>query len=283
MFRQGHILNKLLGQYSTPLFMGILNVTPDSFSDGNNYLDLVNATKRAKELISEGADILDIGGESTRPQASTVDLKTEIDRVIPVIHKIREFSNITISVDTRKAEVAKLAIKAGADIINDISALRFDKQMIKVLSMNPEIGIILMHMIGEPDTMQINPDYDDVINEINDFFYERLQYCMNYNIDKSKIIIDPGIGFGKDLKHNLSIISGLSKFKYHNVPILLGASRKRFISELSKAEPQERLAGSLAVTDVCINADIDIIRVHDIKEHKQYAKVKKAIMDAEIL
>lgn len=258
---------------SSPKIMGILNVTPDSFSDGNKFLDTEKAVKKALQMIEEGADFIDIGGESTRPGAQKVELQEELDRVIPVIKKIRQKSDIPISIDTYKSEVAEAALAAGADLINDISALRFDEKMIEILQYNKSVPVILMHMLGTPQTMQKEPFYNDVIEEIIEFFQERIEYCIANGIDISRIIIDPGIGFGKRQEDNLEILEKLSEFKCFGVPVLLGASRKSFISRIYPSEAGERLEGSLAAAALGLEAGANIFRVHDVKAHKRFLQV----------
>ncbi|MFO7660657.1 MAG: dihydropteroate synthase [Candidatus Cloacimonadaceae bacterium] len=278
-----HIIHKLFKEKPLPLVMGILNVTPDSFSDGNHYLQFDQALEHAKHLIDTGADLIDIGGESTRPGSQAVSSEQEIHRVIPVIEAIRKFSEICISVDTRKHIVAKYAIQAGAEIVNDISALRYDKNMVELLNDYPQVGIILMHMQGEPSTMQEDVHYNDVVENIMTFFQERLTFCNMHGIVKSRIFLDPGIGFGKYKTHNLSILANLEKLNCLNLPLVVGASRKRFINDIFPSEPSDRLAGSLAATQACLNAEIDIIRVHDVREHIQYIKVSSAIKSSKQL
>lgn len=257
--------------------MGILNVTPDSFSDGSEFYDTGKAVEHAIQMEKEGADIIDIGGESTRPGAEKVIVQRELDRVIPVIEKIRRNSDIPISIDTYKSAVAKEALTAGADIINDISALRFDEKMIDVLKENPEVPVILMHMLGTPETMQKYPHYDDVIEEILAFFKERIEFCKEHEISESRIMIDPGIGFGKRQEDNLKILQKLAEFSCFGVPVLLGASRKSFIGKIYDSLPKERLVGSLATTAMALEYGINFIRVHDVKEHKRFAQVWQKI------
>ncbi|MDA3814695.1 MAG: dihydropteroate synthase [Candidatus Cloacimonetes bacterium] len=257
--------------------IGILNVTPDSFSDGNQYFDTENAVKRALEMISEGSDIIDIGGESTRPGAMKVNAESELERVIPVIKKMRKQSDIPISIDTRKAEVAEKAVQAGASILNDISALQFDADMIKVLQKYPKVPLIMMHMQGTPETMQENPHYEDVIEEILNFFEERINFCEVNGVHKKRIIIDPGIGFGKRQKDNLIILKKIAEFKCLGAPITLGASRKSFIGNIYDSDAAERLAGSLASTALAFQNNIEMIRVHNVREHKNFLKVMKEI------
>lgn len=278
MFAKGHLINKICETKTLPLLMGILNVTHDSFSDGNKHLELSKAVEHAKMLIADGADIIDIGGESTRPGAALVDVGEEIERVIPVTKAIREFSDIPISIDTRKSAVARLGINAGANIINDVSALRFDYEMVNILKDNPHVCIILMHMLGKPETMQLNPQYKDVLEEIRIFFTERISFCKENGISESRILLDPGIGFGKATEHNLEILANLQYFKSMHLPLVVGASRKRFINDIQPSNPNQRLAGSLAATEICLDSSVDVIRVHDIKEHFQFIKVLDAII-----
>ncbi|MBN2830086.1 MAG: dihydropteroate synthase [Candidatus Cloacimonetes bacterium] len=257
--------------------MGILNITPDSFSDGNNFIHLMDALNQARLMLKEGADVIDIGGESTRPGAETVDLETELKRVIPVIQALRKDTDIPLSVDTYKSEVARKAIEAGANIINDISALRFDPEMINVLRDNPEIKVVLMHMYGTPKTMQENPKYDNVIEELLEFFEERITYCTNNGISRDRIIIDPGIGFGKRQQDNLNILRYLSSFHSFGCDVLLGASLKSFINRIDISTPENRLAGTLATTGLAIESKLQFVRVHNVKENFQYIKVYNAI------
>ena len=257
--------------------MGILNVTHDSFSDGDQYFDTGKAVERALEMIAEGANIIDIGGESTRPGAKKINVETEIERVIPIIQELRKHLSIPISIDTTKAEVAEKAIQAGASILNDISAMQFDAEMIKILQNYPEVPVILMHMQGTPEKMQEAPFYEDVIEEILDFFEERIKFCEENGISKERIIIDPGIGFGKRQEDNLIILKKISEFKCLGCPILLGASRKRFIGNIYDSSATERIAGSLASAAFAFQNEIEIIRVHDVREHRRFLKVMKEI------
>lgn len=253
--------------------MGILNVTPDSFSDGSQFMLKEAAFKRVIQMEVCGADIIDIGGESTRPGSAEVSLQEELDRVIPIIEKIRSEKNIPISIDTRKSAVACEALKKGANIINDISALRFDDGMVNVLQDFPNVPVILMHMQGTPDNMQKNPNYMNTVEEIIAFLQERIDFCQFNDISLDRIIVDPGIGFGKRLEDNLKILSNLDQFKSLNVPVLLGASRKSFINAIYKSEPSERLEGSLAATALAWEQKIEIVRVHDVRSHKCFLDV----------
>ncbi len=275
--------SKILNCYGTKLklnetkIMGILNVTPDSFSDGNKYLNADKAVERALEMIVQGADIIDIGGESTRPGAKRISAEVELKRVIPIIKELRNNSDILISIDTTKAEVAKEALQAGASILNDVSALQFDADMIGVLQNFPEVPVVLMHMQGTPETMQDDPHYEDVIEEILNFFEERINYCEVNGISRKRIVIDPGIGFGKRQEDNLNILKKISEFKCLGVPIILGASRKSFIGNIYDSDMEGRLAGSLAATAFAFQNNIEIIRVHDVLQQSRFLNILKEI------
>lgn len=258
---------------------GILNVTPDSFSDGNKFIDQNAAVEHGLELVEAGADVIDIGGESTRPGAERISSEVELKRVLPVIEKISHYADIPISIDTTKAEVAREALRAGASIINDVSALRFDDEMLSVLHNNPDVPIILMHMKGTPKDMQKEPHYKDTIGEILDFFRQRITVCIEHGIALHRIIIDPGIGFGKRFEDNMIIMKNLSVFHEFGVPVMLGASRKRFINQIYPSAPEERLAGSLATTSVAFVNKVSFIRVHDVREHKQFLLTMEKIWD----
>lgn len=253
--------------------MGIINVTPDSFYANSrvNELELLN---RVEQMIKDGVEIIDIGGESTRPGADPVPLEEEIKRVVPAVKMIRKHFDIPISVDTYKAEVAKLSLEEGADIINDISALRMDERMINIVSYY-KCPIIIMHMKGTPKTMQQNPQYDNVVGEIIDFFKERIEYLKSCGIEE--IIIDPGIGFGKTLQHNLEILNKIDEFRVLGQPILIGASRKSMIGMILDKPPEERLNGTLAITAYCTLHNVEIVRVHDVRENVEVVKVIEAI------
>jgi dihydropteroate synthase len=268
--------NKIL-DLSTTRIMGILNVTPDSFSDGSRYMDPELAFNRALEMIDAGADILDIGGESTRPGADKVTAEQELERVIPVIEKIRAVSDIPISIDTYKARIAEAALNSGADLINDISALRFDERMLEILKNNPEIPVILMHMKGEPGNMQKDPKYEDVVPEILSFLRERIEFCTEAGIDPDRILLDPGIGFGKRQQDNLDILHKISEFKCLGRPVVLGASRKSFIDRIYKSDAENRLEGSLAAAAQAVSQGVNILRVHDVLSTKRFIKTLQEI------
>lgn len=265
-----------------PMVMGILNVTPDSFSDGGRFAELDAAVERACRIIEEKGDIIDIGGESSRPGSEPVALKDELERVIPVVLAVRKISEIPISIDTTKAEVARQAIEAGADIINDISALRFDAQMAEA-AVESGVPVILMHMRGLPKTMQVDPIYENCVAEIKDFFRERLERCRRYGIQREKIILDPGIGFGKRLEDNLAILRHIAEFKETGCPIMVGTSRKSFIGHISGGanEAEERIGGSIASALVGLMGGVDIIRVHDVAATVEAIKVWKALQESE--
>ena len=257
--------------------MGILNVTPDSFSDGGQYFDRTLAIKRAHEMVEEGADIIDIGGESTRPGSEPVPLEEEIARTIPVIEEISKKIKVPISIDTYKAEVAKRALDAGASIVNDISGLRFDSEMPKVVSQY-KVPVVIMHIKGTPKNMQANPIYEALIPEIMDYLRESIRLAMKSGIAEDKIIIDPGIGFGKTYDHNLEIIKNLHEFTLLEKPLLVGVSRKAFIGKiLGDAPASERLEGTAAAVAISILNGANIIRVHDVKEMKKVAMVADAV------
>ncbi len=258
------------------LVMGIVNVTPDSFSDGGQFYDPQVAISHAKKLVLEGADIIDIGGESTRPGSEAVSLEDELNRVIPVIKGIADDVSVPISIDTCKSEVARAALDAGASIINDISAMRFDPVIADVASEH-EVPLILMHMQGTPRDMQKNPDYRDVVVDIKNFLNERIDFAVSKGVSKDNIIIDPGIGFGKTLENNYDIIRRLNEFTELGQPVLIGTSRKSFIGMTLDLEVTERLIGSLATITMSIVNGVDMVRVHDVKESVQTVKMTDAI------
>lgn len=263
------------------LVMGILNVTPDSFSDGGQFFSLESALERARQLIREGADILDIGGESSRPGAQPVPAEEELRRVIPVIRAIRAESNVPISVDTYKASVAEAALEAGANMVNDISALRFDPQMVSVVA-RARVPVVLMHMQGEPRTMQQNPVYTDVVREIKEFLAERIAFAVACGVKKERILIDPGIGFGKTVAHNIEILRRLGELTELHCPIVIGTSRKSFIGWLggTGAEPlpvDKRLEGTIASNVIAVLNGAQVVRVHDVAPLKRALAIVDAV------
>ena len=259
--------------------MGTLNLTPDSFYDGGQYSTKAAAIEQALQMLEEGADIIDIGGESSRPGARPVSAEEELERVIPVIEALHRRTDILLSVDTTKVAVAMEAIEAGASIVNDISALRFDSKMARLVA-DRGVFIVLMHMKGKPETMQKGPSYNDPVEEIKAFFAERIEAAISAGIAADKIIIDPGIGFGKRLSDNLAIIRGLSKFSALDAPILVGLSRKSFLGDILNLPAEERLEGTIAANAIAILNGADIIRVHDVKEGRRTADVARALRNA---
>ncbi|MCK4563077.1 MAG: dihydropteroate synthase [Verrucomicrobia bacterium] len=244
--------------------MGILNVTPDSFSDGGDFSDPSAAVDRALEMVAQGADIIDIGGESTRPGAGPVSKEEEIGRTIPVIERIRAQSDVFISIDTMKAEVALQALEAGADVINDVSAFEADLNMVEVAA-KTRAGVVLMHMKGVPQTMQDEPNYGDVVPEVCTYLERRLDFAAQRGVRHDRMVIDPGIGFGKTVEHNLELLRGLPELTKRGSPILVGASRKSFIGQvLGRGNPAERQAGSLGVAAWAAMRGAHILRVHDV-------------------
>jgi len=258
------------------LVMGILNVTPDSFSDGGLYLKTNKAIERGCQMAEEGADIIDVGGESTRPFSKRVSLEEEMERVLPVIEGLKRHLDIPISIDTYKAKVAQEAIKAGASIVNDISALRFDEQMIDVIK-KEDVPVILMHMKGTPEDMQLNPVYEDVVSEIKEFFSERINTLSSQGLRKDMMILDPGIGFGKNLDHNLRILKEIETFYEFNMPVLLGTSNKSFIGKILNNQPHKREAGTLASVAYAAMKGVHIVRVHSVKKSVEVIKIITAI------
>jgi dihydropteroate synthase len=256
--------------------MGILNVTPDSFYDGGKFSNLDEAVKRGIKMAEEGADVIDIGGESTRPRSEPISLEEELSRVIPVIERLSKEIEVPLSIDTYKSFVAKKALDSGASMINDISALRFDPEMKKIAA-EYKVPIVLMHIKGTPKNMQDDPYYDDVMKEISSYLKESIQIAKDAGIEEDKIIIDPGIGFGKRLEDNLDILKNLSILKTLEKPILVGPSRKSFIGKVLDLPPEERLEGSLGALAVAIFNGANLVRVHDVKESLRVAKLVDAI------
>jgi len=247
--------------------MGVLNITPDSFSDGGQYFDTDKAIESAKCMISQGADIIDVGGESTRPGAKSVSTADEIDRVIPVIKALHHSTDTPISIDTSKPDVMRLAAEAGASMVNDVCALSANGALETVATLN--IDVCLMHMQGSPRTMQKNPTYNNVIDDIKDFFDQRIQACINAGIAEDKIILDPGFGFGKTLDHNLEILRRFNEFKDFGLPLLAGLSRKSMIGTLlNDRNVDGRVVGSVAGAIIATQNGADIVRVHDVLETK---------------
>ena len=262
-----------------PILIGILNVTPDSFSDGGDFLDPEKAAERAATMLDEGAQIIDVGGESTRPGSDPVSPDEELNRVLPGIQGILEgHPGAIISVDTYRASTARAALEAGAGIINDVTALRGDPEMVGVVA-DAECPVILMHMLGEPKTMQKDPHYDDVVREVRDFLAERVVHAEKAGVAPDKIILDPGVGFGKTLEHNLALLENLDAIAELGYPVLVGASRKRFIgSIISAEEAKNRVAGTVATSVLAYERGATLFRVHDIRANREGLDVAEAIL-----
>ncbi len=261
--------------------MGVINVTPDSFSDGGLYFQKETAVEHGHRLAKEGADIIDVGGESTRPFSEEVSLQEELDRVIPVIEALSHALPVPISIDTYKAEVARQALKAGASIINDISALRFDPEIATVAA-KAGVPMILMHMQGKPGNMQEAPFYQDLIPEILDFLQQAIDRAVAAGIEEDMIIVDPGIGFGKTVEHNLQIIKELRRFCALNRPILLGTSNKSFIGHILDKEPHERNTGTMATIAAGVLNGASIVRVHNVKKAVETVRIIDAIRNGRL-
>jgi dihydropteroate synthase len=251
--------------FKRPLVMGVLNVTPDSFSDGGRFLSIDAALGQAQRMIDEGADIIDIGGESTRPGSDPTPANEEQDRVLPVIEYVHREFDTPVSIDTYNSATARTALDAGAAIVNDVSALRFDPDMASLVA-DRKSPVILMHMLGRPRNMQLKPRYEDCVREIGEFFEERIEYAESQGIERLQIILDPGIGFGKRLHDNLDILARLAEFTRFGRPVMVGASRKSFIEKLNPvgSEADERIGGSIAAVIIAVTHGASIVRVHDV-------------------
>jgi len=274
-----HLNDWLLSKKKQSLIMGILNITPDSFSDGGDFFEKNIAIDRALEMVEQGADIIDIGGESTRPFSDSVSLKEEISRVIPVIEGICKESDVCISIDTTKSKVASEALEAGASIINDISAMEIDSLMVDV-ALKFNCPIVLMHMKGTPKNMQDNPQYQSLISDIKEYLLARIDFVVSKGIDRNKIIIDPGIGFGKTVENNFEIINNLDQFVKMNFPVLLGASRKSFIGASLNLPEKDRLEGSIAANIIGLQKGAKIFRVHDVVETNRAMVIANKIFNS---
>ena len=262
---------------SRTLLMGILNVTPDSFSDGGRFLDPETAVEHGLRMVEEGADVLDIGGESTRPGSEPVSVQEEIDRVCPIIESLAPQTDVPISIDTYKAEVAQAACRVGAKIVNDISGLHFDPKIVNVV-LKYGAGLVLMHIKGTPRDMQTDPTYENLFSEIILYLKEGMDRAVEAGVLRSSIVLDPGIGFGKNLEHNLALIGNLERLTIVRRPILMGVSRKSFIGKLTDAKVDDRLPGTAAAVAACILNGAGIMRVHDVKEMVQVARITDAIV-----
>lgn len=277
-------MNFICGQYqlnlNRPHVMGIINVTPDSFSDGGQFVSINLAVEQALKLIAEGADILDVGGESTRPGAHPVSLNEELNRVIPVIEALSSVSTVPISIDTYKPEVMRLAIAAGADIVNDIRALQ-EPDALDIVA-NSKAGVCLMHMQGLPQTMQLAPQYDDVVSEVKQFLIDRMNVAISHGIAKNRILLDPGFGFGKTRAHNISLIQQLNKLIDIGQPLLVGLSRKSVLGSITGGDESQRLYASIAASVISAMNGAKIIRVHDVKATVDALKVVTVIQQTQI-
>ncbi|MGC8834074.1 MAG: dihydropteroate synthase [Armatimonadota bacterium] len=268
----------LLTGSSRTLVMGILNVTPDSFSDGGRYISTDAAVEHALEMVSEGADIIDVGGESTRPGATPVPADEEMRRVLPVIERLAEASSVPISVDTYKAVVAREAVRAGACMINDISGLRFEPELARVAADTGSF-LVIMHSIHTPATMQENPCYENVVEEVRSFLERQVEFAERQGVPRERMLVDPGIGFGKTLEHNLQLLRGLPRLAELGQPVLVGVSRKSFIGMLlGGASPEERLEGTLASVVLSIAGGARVVRVHDVAPAVRAVRVADAIV-----
>ena len=274
--------NWLLSEDKQSLIMGILNVTPDSFSDGGQFLNKNSAIGHALKMIEEGADIIDIGGESTKPFSSPVSLDEELSRVLPVIEDLRKETDVCISIDTTKSEVANQALEMGASIINDVSAMEFDEKMIGI-ALKFDCPIVLMHMKGIPKNMQENPHYSSLISEIIKYLNARIDFVLSKGIDRKKIIIDPGIGFGKSVENNFEIINNLNQFVDLGYPVMLGASRKSFIGITLDVPEDKRVEGSLAANIIGFQKGVSVFRVHDVDQTRKALTITKKIFNSDHL
>ncbi len=258
------------------IVMGVLNITPDSFSDGGQFFDTNKAIGHGLKMAADGAAIIDVGGESTRPNSEPVSAEQQIKRVVPVIEALAKKINVPISIDTYNFEVAKAALNAGAAMVNDITALS-NKQLGKLVA-EQQVPIVLMHMQGTPATMQAEPKYEDVVAEVHQFLLERAKKAQGFGIAKDRIFIDPGIGFGKTLEHNLLLLRNIDRFAASSYRVCIGTSRKSFIGQItSKENPAERIFGTAATVALCVAAGVSIVRVHDVAEMVDVVKVSRAI------
>ena len=258
--------------------MGILNVTPDSFSDGGKFFTAEKAVEHGLRMAAEGAQIIDVGGESTRPGAESVAAEEELSRVIPVIEELRAMIDMTISIDTSKAQVARAAIQAGASIVNDVTGGRGDNGMMPLVAENKS-AFVIMHMQGNPQTMQLEPRYDDVVSEVADFFRQQYARAIECGIDPMAIAFDPGIGFGKTLEHNLELLAQLDRLRAHDRPLVVGISRKSFLAKVTGlSEISDRLAPAVGLTSLLRARGADVFRVHDVKENVNALRVTEAVL-----
>jgi dihydropteroate synthase len=275
--RSWKIRDRLVDVSRRGLIMGVLNVTPDSFSDGGKFFAMDAAVQRGLEMVKEGADIIDVGGESSRPGADPVSLGEEQQRVLPVIKKLREQSDVFISIDTCRAETARAALEAGADLVNDITGGRGDSEMLPLIARR-KAAVIIMHMQGTPKTMQVAPNYSDVVGEVGNFFRQQYSCVLECGIDPMAVAFDPGIGFGKTLEHNLELLRDLNGLRVENRPLVIGVSRKAFLRKLiASSEMADRLIPTVALTALLRERGGDVFRVHDVAENVRALQVTEAV------
>jgi dihydropteroate synthase len=261
------------------MIMGVLNVTPDSFSDGGEFFSAEKAIAHGLQMAADGAQIIDVGGESTRPGAEAVSVDEELRRVIPVIENLRRKIDIVVSIDTSKSEVASAALEAGASIVNDVTGGRGDKKMMTLVAKR-NVGFVIMHMQGEPRTMQVDPHYADVISDVSDFFRQQYAHVLDYGIDPMAIALDPGIGFGKTLLHNLELLKNLERLRLNDRPIVVGVSRKSFLGKLiGSPTVEDRLPPTVALTSLLRARGADVFRVHDVRENVMALRISEAILE----
>ena len=270
--------NKFL-DLTSPKIMGILNVTPDSFSDGGRYQQLDACLRRAKTMVEEGADIIDIGGESTRPGAPKVSVQEELDRVLPIIEAIDTELDTVISIDTSKPKVMTEAVRLGAELINDVRALQQDDALQIAAELN--VNVCLMHMQGQPDNMQRKPQYESVVEEVFNFLAKRIEDCKSAGLSESKLIVDPGFGFGKTLEHNYQLLANLQKLQELNVPVLAGTSRKSMLGNFLNRDVNDRLAGSIISAAIAAQKGAHFLRVHDVRETVDAVKIVSKVRELE--
>ena len=268
---------------NNPIVMGILNITPDSFSDGGRFIKPDDAIRQAESMVAQGADIIDIGGESTRPGAEAVSVNEELDRVIPLVEKLSEVLDVPVSVDTSKARVITESVKAGAAMINDVMALQNEGALQAAASVDSNVAICLMHMQGQPRTMQQNPHYDDVVADIFDFLAQRTEDCIHGGISRERLCIDPGFGFGKTLQHNLSLLKNLSDFTKMALPVLVGISRKSMLGTLlGDVPPEKRIDASVAAAVLAYERGANILRVHDVRQTVDALKIASSVLSLDL-
>lgn len=276
--RHWRIGDRMIDLSHRGMIMGVLNVTPDSFSDGGRFFDVASAVAHGVQMAAEGADIIDVGGESTRPGAEPVSAEEELRRVIAVIRELRRKTEAFISIDTSKAEVARAALEAGAVIVNDVTGARADEAMLPLVAQR-KAALVIMHMQGNPRTMQVAPHYDDVVADITDFFRQQSARALECGIHPMAVAFDPGIGFGKTLEHNLELLGNLEQLRVNDQPLVVGVSRKSFLGRLDGSSETDRLSPTVALTSLLRARGADVFRVHDVKENAQALRVTEAVLE----